>query len=166
MGKKRVTVIKQEFKEPASSFEYAFTITLQPKLYVHDATEQYDLTFTKVIDELLKLCSRNLVTNDLNFSCVAELTKSYNVHYHGIIKMRIEGKPCMKKFHDAFRASKIFGHVDIKQMTDQKGWIEYISKDLVDTQNMVGRPPILYDGFGYIKVGDLTNMISSVVEGY
>lgn len=143
-----------------ASFEYAFTITLKPKLYDHPATAQYDLTFEPCFKLLLEISLKN------QFTLVAEQTKNYNIHYHGIIVMPTSGKPCMKKFHDSFRGSKLFGFVNIKQITEQNIWIEYISKELYETQSMVNRPPIIYDHWDYIKTTGLTTMLSSIAECY
>lgn len=143
-----------------SSYEMAFTVTLKPKLYDYRATEQYDLSFQQIFEKLLLLSYKN------QFTLVAELTKNFNIHYHGIVKMPLEGKSCMKKFHDAFRGSKLFGFVNIKQITEQPIWIEYISKEIGNTRDLVSRPPVIYDYFSYIKTGALTNVISHISECY
>lgn len=141
------------------SYEYAFTVTLKPKLYDHDATEQYDNTYHILFETLLRISFKN------QFTLVAEQTKAYNIHYHGIIILPLKVN-CMKYFHDSFRKSKIFGFVNIKQITEQQIWIDYISKSIKETRDCINRPPIIYDWKDYIKTEELTNCISHISELY
>lgn len=121
------------------SVKYSFTVTLQPKWFKFTATEQYDMTFTPLYQILSSLSAR--------FGCIAELTKAFNIHYHGVITFNLDenNKLYMKAFNDAFRKSLFFGFVNIKQITDEQGWINYLKKDLLDTKKLINRPPIIND---------------------
>lgn len=129
--------------EKMASIRYSFTITLQPKMYKYDASNQYDLTMYDVAEYLGNL--------NCEFTLVSELTKSYNIHYHGTIIFKTIKGNLKKKFVDHFRAHKTIGFVCIKDITDEPGWIEYISKGLADTKKDVGRPPIIIDQLEYFN---------------
>lgn len=125
-----------------SSVDYSFTLTLKPKLYKDVAEQQYDKTYREVI--------LTLKTLSPHFTCVAELTKGMNIHYHGQIKF-FNFKPRTnlgKKFVDTFRASESIGFVSIKQITDSLGWKQYITKELEVTRDSIGRPAVLHDAYG------------------
>lgn len=122
------------------SVKYSFTLTLRPKLYDSTLDVQYDVTSTELVNRLKCLPSRVTV--------IAEITKyNCNIHYHGMIQFLIRSKDHIVDFHNLFRKSKIFGFKNIKQVDDERGWLEYISKELKRTKDIVGRPPILIDEF-------------------
>lgn len=127
-----------------ASVEYAFTVTLLPKIYTHPAEKQYDLTYIEIM--------RILEGQSQAYTLIAELTKGANIHYHGIIKyLDFKAKTNLtKQFIDAFRNSKLFGHINIKQVTDLKGWVDYLQKDIDSTRESINRPPILNDYFNEI----------------
>lgn len=135
-----------------ASFKYSFTVTLKPIMYKKVATDQYDATSQEVLTKLLGL-SYMSPDGKFDLTLVSELTKNYNIHYHGIIKMPLRNSKihCMKRFTDEFRNSKQLGFVNIKQIDDEPGWIDYISKDLHSTKIHVGRPPVIFDGLESIK---------------
>lgn len=120
-----------------TSVLYAFTITLQPKLYKLKPEEQYDKTYMHVA-KLLKSMNTDV---DL----IAELTRSANLHMHGIIRFK-NFKPktnLMVMFHNSFRNDSFVGFVNIKQITDEKKWLDYIMKDVNTTLESIHRPPII-----------------------
>lgn len=122
------------------SVMYSFTITLLPRLYKYSPEDQYDHTYMNVAEVLRGLSSR--------VELIAELTpKNMNVHYHGKIQFQESKEDCRKKFIDAFRGSKLVGFVSITQTEDDKGWYEYIHKDVVTTKKLIGRPPIILHDF-------------------
>lgn len=123
------------------SVSYAFTVTLRSKLYADPAEVQYDKTYKEVLQILNAISSQ--------FTLVAELTKAFNVHYHGVISWASipKGVNLRKKFTDAFRPSKQIGYVNIKQIENDAGWNEYITKSLVETRDSLSRPPIVHDWF-------------------
>lgn len=133
------------------SVQYAFTVTLKPKKwFVKPAEEQYDGT-SMPLAEFLKSISHRV-------TLVTELTKNFCVHYHGVIDFRIlEDINLRKRFHDAFRTSKDFGYVNIKQIDDLDGWIEYINKSLADTSKAINRRPIIIDEHNTFSEQDMAN---------
>lgn len=104
-------------------------------MYKMDIDEQYDQTCNELIVAL------RTITN--NFTLVCELTSSMNVHYHGVIELPTS----KRKFVNIFRKDKKFGYVSCKEITNKKGWSDYISKDLENTQNEIGRRSILNDDY-------------------
>lgn len=141
------------------SFRFAFTVTLLPKLYKCDATQQYDNTFVEIFLKIKCMSSAN------QFVIVAELTKAFNIHYHGTIVMKLT-KNCRKTFADSFRGSKLFGFVNIKEITEPEIWHDYIIKDLTTTRESINRPPIIYHDDTLHDLPSLTNLISSVSQCY
>lgn len=127
------------------SVSYSYTVTLRPQLYGIPGQDQYDKTSDELVKHLSNICAE--------YTLVAELTSSYNVHYHGTVSfaLKLPGPPVnlRKRFVDSFRKNKLFGFVQIKQIDDEPGWIEYISKSLEETCNDLGRRPILKDDFNY-----------------
>lgn len=124
-----------------TSVKYAFTITLQPKLYRYKPEEQYDKTYMHIAKVLKALNSR--------VTLVAELTRSANIHYHGVIQF-INFKPKSNltvSFHNAFRGDKYAGFIKIIPIDNESKWIEYISKDVTDTTETIIRPSIILNEF-------------------
>lgn len=123
----------------ASTFKYAFTLTLKPSMYKYTSEEQYDRTYLLAYKHVKSRC--------VYVTMIAEHTKAYNIHYHGIITF-VMSKSCpKKKFVDSFRNHPFIGFVNIKQMENDQGWLDYIKKDLKATREMINRPPIIADDF-------------------
>jgi len=124
------------------TIKYAFTVTLKPQCFKKDARAQFEGT-ADAIEEIL--CGLGY-----NVTCVAELTKNYNIHFHGIITFTKFSfyVNYQKLFVDKFRNNKVFGFVNIKQMEDESGWIEYISKDFQTTFKSIYKEPIIVDTLG------------------
>jgi len=136
----------------SQSFIYAFTITLRPKLYIHEPEEQYDLVCEYLVRKLEGLCK--------SVTLVAEVTQNFNIHLHGICDFIILPKMvCEKEFKKCFRNDTKIGFVNIKEMTDAIGWSRYMKKDLVKTMNALNRRPVLLDDF------DIFNMEERAVFG-
>lgn len=124
---------------------YAFTVTLKPVLFRYNADEQVRKTASELETYINGMSSE--------FTLVAELTKNANVHYHGIIKFPINRITNINKYwKDKFRNHKLFGFVDIKVMDDEDGWIDYISKDFVETNNSLCFP-IISDSLASFPLG-------------
>lgn len=121
----------------STSVRYAATVTLRPQLYKYKPEEQYDRSYMEVAKMIKAL--------DTRVDIIAELTKSFNLHYHLTIEF-INFKPksnLMLIFHNAFRNNKIFGFVNIRQIDNDIKWLEYIKKDLTITKNTINRPPVI-----------------------
>lgn len=118
---------------------YELTLTLKPVMYKHEAQQQYDM----LKESLLNILSGYKVT------LVCELTGENNVHYHGVIELK--DHRTRDKFLNRFRSyGKIFGRKTCSQLIDEPAYIKYISKDLSVTYDVLARPPILTDAFGYL----------------
>lgn len=127
--------------------EYSFTVTLKPVMYRVKAEKQYDIT----CDEL----EQRLKSLNEKYTLVMELSKGYNVHYHGIIGLK---KAVL--FYDEFRDSKIFGHVYVKLIPtfeDMSNWKEYLRKDTKDNCEITNRRPIIKDDYNVFSVEDYAN---------
>lgn len=124
---------------------YSLTITLKPKLYSFGVEQQYDL-------------AKPIVTN-LNIgkmTCVAELTKSYNVHFHMLLErdttlqcIGSKGRPISFEHFIAnkFRNSDTIGFFQLKKIDNKQGWIDYMSKDIQKTKEDMGRRVVVIDEF-------------------
>lgn len=124
--------------------DYFFTVTLLPIMYKKDIDKQYDETANELYVSL-KLLSEKI-------TLVAELTRQFNVHYHGIIKL--EGSK--RKFVNMFRGDKKFGYVSlapIKEGTSSKVYA-YISKDIKISTEELGRRAILRDDYNVFSNRD------------
>jgi len=133
-------------EDTKTSVLYAFTVTLKPKPYfLLMAEDQYDDTAMPLAEHLRAI--------GLKFTLVSELTKNFNIHYHGIITLPL-GKDVnvRKKFVDSFRRSKLFGFVKIDQITNEEGWIDYIGKSLDEVYNAIHRRPIIKDDFEIFEI--------------
>lgn len=105
------------------STDLAFTITLKPTEYRHTYQEQYKGTahiLTSIFD-----------SNGCKYSMVAELTKQYNIHYHGIMKVPLErGRDSCAWFFDRLRKLTCFGRSECEQVMNYDKWTKYIAKDI------------------------------------
>lgn len=128
------------------SVKYFFTVTLKPICFRDDAITQYN-KYAPMLDNLL-------IQSGLDVTFVAELTKSHNIHFHGIIRydLRLVPRP-VDKFHNTFRKHKHFGFVNISQIEDYQKVVDYMSKDLDKTANEIGLilRPIYKDDFGIFE---------------
>lgn len=124
------------------SVDYSFTLTLKPKrLFQQEPEKQYDNTMYHVVNMLNSLNAK--------YTLIIELTKSFNIHYHGIISFLLQDNEfdCMKSFYSLFRKDEKIGYIYLKQITDFPGWIEYLRKDLYKTFMCVGRRIIIQDNY-------------------
>lgn len=118
---------------------YSFTITLKPNMYKYEPAQQLGLTCREIIHSLKHLGDIYLLV---------ELTKSYNIHYHGIICFFKTGQTAnknMRSFHSLFRGSKQIGYTNIKVIDDMNGWTAYLHKDLSNTEEIINTEAILQD---------------------
>lgn len=116
--------VEQVISRPISySCDLAFTITLKPSEYRRTYEDQYK-------------GSCYLLTSIFNaggckYTMVAELTKQYNIHYHGIIKIPTErGKDSIKWFFDRLRLLSFIGRSECEQVKNYEKWTTYIMKDV------------------------------------
>lgn len=124
--------------ERCRSVEYSFTITIQPKYYKLEPEAQYDLVIKHIKEKL------STITDTVTM--VAELTKNYNIHMHGLCTFYINpNKDNIKEWYKCWRNDIYVGYSNIKQCTDKPGWLEYMSKDFERTMKSLNRRPIIED---------------------
>lgn len=122
--------------------DYFFTVTLLPIMYKKDIDKQYDETANELYVSL-KLLSEKI-------TLVAELSKSFNVHYHGII--RLDGSK--RKFVNMFRGDKKFGFVNLSPIKSESKVYAYISKDIKISTEELGRRAIIRDDYNVFSNRD------------
>lgn len=120
--------------------KYEVTITLKPSLYQHKPRDQYDLTRQALL---------NILEKYVECTMIAELTMEHNIHYHGMVELKdIKDKD---KFLNRFRPySKMFGRKTCNQVKFEKSYIEYMSKNLPQTECIIG-DPVIRDFYGSAK---------------
>lgn len=121
----------------APSVLYSFTITLKPLMFKKEPEDQYDYVIPEIVGIM------NMIS--LKYSMVVELTKSYNIHLHGVIQFNLTDTPCIKRWYKAWRNQPRIGFTNIKQITDFEGWKEYITKSFKETMDNINRRPIIKD---------------------
>lgn len=121
---------------------YALTLTLKPHNYRFTIEEQYE----KLNIEIKKL-------DKCKLTIVAEITKTYNIHAHGFIKLNSNIKDNKKYIYDTFRKSKVIGFLYIKDVDDHVKWLSYILKEYHQTRNILHcKDPTLIDQLNYIPL--------------
>jgi len=132
---------------PKYSQDYAITVTLHPKVRKFTAEQQYDkFAHDVVLIELLKLFPKS------RLSLVCELTKSYDIHFHGIISFNMAllkaNTNVPRWFRDKFRNQSIIGFVLCKVIDNKDVWIEYILKSLPEFNKDMQRQGLITDDYG------------------
>jgi len=129
--------------EAGWSQDYAITITLKPFLYKESLESQYDKLWEEV-DKMYKFsaCWQQTI--------VVEVTKSFNIHAHGFIKVR-NSRNALRTIYDFFRKNASIGFVYVKPVECHNTWLEYVLKDIKKTYDtLYCRRPIMIDQFDYI----------------
>lgn len=119
---------------------HEFTLTLKPFMYMQTAKDQYRMS-----KELLFA----ILCPYIKCSCIAELTKENNIHYHCMIWL--EDAKVRDKFLNKFRQNKMWGRKSCSQIVDYDKWTKYLVKDLKATSEIIG-DPIVYDYYGVAKM--------------
>lgn len=131
--------------------EYAVTVTLLPKVRKYTAVEQYD----KYASEVVAFITQTFPLSKLTLVC--ELTKSFDIHFHGSIRFSLNAiknvKNICRFFTDKFRKHAFIGYVCIKVVDNEPVWRQYISKTLKEFSDDVGRRPILRDDLIKYEIG-------------
>lgn len=124
------------------SCDLAFTITLKPSEYRHTYEDQY-----KGTAYLLKSIFDSA---GCKYSMVAELTKQYNVHYHGIMKVPLErGRDSCKWFFDRLRKLSCIGRSECEQVMNYDKWTVYLAKDIKRDLDIV---TVLKDDYNILDI--------------
>jgi len=123
------------------SIDYAVTFTLKPN--------QYKNTYEKQLhDTAGGLCK---IYHDCKFTLVAELTQTYNIHYHGIISIPLShGRDPIKYFFDRLRPFSKIGKCECKQLMNYQLWVDYLNKDIIKHIEL-GLDPIIRDDYNVLK---------------
>lgn len=111
---------------------YFITITLKPIMYKTPDKLQY-LVHIKLLSELLQ---------DYEYLIIPEHTKSYNIHFHGIIRSRMDLNNYKKKpfdfyVHKIFRNHKTIGFIKVEPINDFNKCMLYILKDIEKTYEIL-----------------------------
>lgn len=118
---------------PPLSETYFITITLPPRFYKKKAVDQ-----TLIMKRALTSYSENFFDE---LEGIMELTAKCNIHFHGMVNFRessAESAEVAKlKFLDA---AKEFSRVDVQKIKDREHVRDYIQKDLINTQKVLGLP--------------------------
>lgn len=125
--------------------QYAFTVTLSKKMH-HQYTNHDQLSITS--DSLKRMLEN--ITDSKNYCLIAELTQAHDIHYHGIIRFRLNRFTCpINAFYNNFKNnSNKFGFVNIKPIDDYNGWKEYLCKELNSFKFKLNKRPIIHNGDG------------------
>lgn len=103
--------------------DYAVTFTLKPKYHESNAFVQYDILLAVI----------NRCYDKFKKSIVVEFTKAGNLHAHGVIYSTTK-----RAIHDARKRSDL-GFIVVKPIEEWEGWIEYMTKDTIDTYKELDR---------------------------
>lgn len=123
---------------------YALTLTLKPNYYRYTLEEQYEY-----LNNEIKL----RLQNNILISLIAEITTSYNIHAHGIIKISSNIKNAKKYVYDCVRQSKIIGHIYVKDIDNYDKWLLYIIKEIKKTKETLNcKDPLIIDQCDVIPI--------------
>jgi len=128
------------------TIQYAFTLTLNPRLFSKTPEEQFDAT-RSAID--------SLTFSGARVTAIFELTNSFNVHYHGLVDFEyVKDRNYIKLLHDYFRKLPLLGSQRcIKVVDDYQGWVDYMFKELGRTSADTMRFPIVRDDLQAVPEG-------------
>lgn len=119
--------------------EYEFTITLRPTMYKFNATKQFELSWRIIRDRLQDI---------EKVSCVADLTKAHNIHYHCIIDL--PNRKAIDKLLNKFRGSQIIGSLHVSQLINNTKWKNYMSEKVKPTKDIITQSPVIRDYYGIL----------------
>lgn len=125
---------------------YAITVTMNPKVFVNDINTQ---------KKLLQQAIGNL-TNIIKISLICELTKSFNVHAHGVIQIQMDNtttRSPKQRIANLFRMLSNVGFVAIKDLDNDVGWRDYCQKSYDDNLlEFEYDDPIIFDQCAFFNV--------------
>lgn len=143
----------------AETIDFALTVTLTRALRAFGPAHQLDKS-SRELQVLLNDCKI-----PVKYSCIYELTQNSDVHYHLILKLTYISKIRSYKIYieNLFRKSKVFGYVCVKPVTEYSKWVEYMSKDLQKTYNLLGLNPIIHDDYCLFEEDIMFGFVSNYV---
>lgn len=164
----------QDIKDDRWTIDYAITITLHPSIRCNKTVEQYDTMKAIIRDYITDCCyefwKKNKPTVQFQapkVTLVAELTKSQDIHYHGIVTLPLSMKIRDHKIfiRDIFRykpkagplrndLKKYLGFIYVKEI-DDNGWSQYLRKGFAEFEQSLDRKPILRDDHNIFTAEEL-----------
>lgn len=134
------------FTAKSTAYDFAVTLTLNPRLNRITSQKQFDLT----VDTVKRFC--------LSFqkaSIFAELTKKMNIHYHLIVQPKTPMSLLQFQYWIKNRIkdkySETLGFSVEKLVFDYSGWVSYITEDIKDSTALLNRDVIIRDDYNLIK---------------
>lgn len=125
----------------ATAYDFAITVTFSRLLKKLSSQQQFDKT--EDITSFFRIFPK--------VTCIAELTKSSDIHYHAILQ---PSKPMsldqMNYFINNRSKQYGYGFCVTKLVDDYAGWTQYITKDISLTQSLLDRNPIKRDDYNLI----------------
>lgn len=122
------------------SIDYGITVTIRPKWYKMLPEDQFDLTVAEITGKLNGY--------QCKYTLIAEFTKSYNIHFHGILHFTEKQKDYIRLLYDIFRNSRYVGFIMVKPVDNYNEWIEYITKDIKETyKTLICRHPVIRNDY-------------------
>lgn len=105
---------------------------------------QFDETKHHVLEAIQRAFSNTKIT------MIAELHKSTDVHYHGILScdLPISRQTIPYKFMNIWRNSKLIGtRNECEQINDYDKVASYITQDIPETSKLLGVNPVVIDQY-------------------
>lgn len=130
-------------QEIQTTTSYHVTITLKPSLYQYQPSVQMDKTKELILDIFKKLSFVNLII-------VAELTKSFNIHYHCMASFspeRYKDKVIPYYVANAFRKQKNIGFIKCDVIVNENNYKQYMLKDITKFLYITGIHPRIVDTY-------------------
>lgn len=118
---------------------YEFTVTLKPALYKEKAIDQFRMTR----DLMYQMLAPHQST------CIAELTKAYNIHYHCLVELADLSQRVA--LVDRLRKIKLFGRFTLSQVQWEQSYKDYIVKHITETTAVIIKDPVVCDYFGLVN---------------
>lgn len=114
--------------------KHELTLTLRPLLYTRTPLEQFN-----TVTPLLRVA-----LHGYKYSMVAELTKEFNIHYHGIIDIHgpIQKNALLNKLRPL---NRFLGRKRCEAVRFEESYENYIKADLKETQQIVTDPVVKDD---------------------
>jgi len=116
------------------------TLTLKPILYKKTPDEQL-----KITKSLIKT-----IFKPYKYSCVCELTKDFNIHYHCLVETKT--KEPLFEITNRIRKYKEFGKRTVQQVQYLESYKKYLNKDLQTTIKYINGSAIIQDDLNILGI--------------
>lgn len=140
------------------SQQYSLTLTLKPYLYKETAINQLLQSQDSIIT-VLKNPSLNC-----DGLVVAELTKQFNIHYHGYIYFNTKLKYPQEHLAHLIKQLKPIGRFEIEPVSNQLIWEKYCIKELYKTADILSiKTPIIFNQRDKTKTYDFFDVNTDLI---